>query len=77
MWMLLLSLGVAEPIPERAAIERQADAVRGNPADYRWQSIPWIVDEEAAIKQAKQENRAMLVWLAGGRERDGSPLERC
>ena len=77
MLFLLLSLGIVETIPEVAAIERKADAVRGNPADYRWQSIPWIVDEQAAIKQAKQENRAMLVWLAGGRERDGSPLERC
>ena len=27
--------------------------------------------------KAKAENRPLFVWLAGGRDRDGTPLERC
>lgn len=78
MSVLLLALTLtAEPIPERAALLRQADRYRPHATDFRWQQIPWLTDPEAALAQARSESRPLLVWLAGGRDRDGSPLERC
>ena len=74
---LLLFLLAADPIAERASIVRQADAVRPNTTDFRWQQIPWFTDADDALTQAKAENRPLFVWLAGGRDRDGTPLERC
>lgn len=78
MSVLLLTLALsADPIPERAALLRTADRYRPHATDFRWQQIPWHTDPDAALAQAKAENRPLFVWLAGGRDRDGSPLERC
>ena len=77
MSLLLLFLLAADPIAERASIVRQADTVRPNTTDFRWQQIPWFTDGDDALTQAKLENRPLFVWLAGGRDRDGTPLERC
>ena len=77
MSLLLLFLLAADPIAERASMVRQADAVRPNMTDFRWQQIPWFTDGDDALTQAKLENRPLFVWLAGGRDRDGTPLERC
>ena len=76
MTPLLLTLAfAAAPSPEFAALERQA--VRPAQAAFRWQEIPWFTDAEAALTTARRENRPLFVWLAGGRDRDGTPLERC
>lgn len=78
MSVLLLTLALsADPIPERATLLRTAERYRPNATDFRWQQIPWLTDPDAALAQAKAENRPLFVWLAGGRDRDGSPLERC
>ncbi len=75
---LSLSLAaVAADPPERAELLRRAAAVRPNATDFRWQQIPWHTDPAEALKQARAEGRPLFVWLAGGRDRDGSPLERC
>ncbi len=75
---LLTTLGVASAdSPERTKLIKKADAVRPAPADFAWQQIPWHIDPSTALKEAKDEERPLLVWLAGGRDRDGSPLERC
>ena len=75
---LSLSLApAADPVPERAELLRRAAAVRPNATDFRWQQIPWHTDPAEALAQARQEGRPLFVWLAGGRDRDGSPLERC
>ena len=50
------------------------DAVAKAIAVNMGESLP---DLPQALKEAKAENRPLLVWLAGGRDRDGSPLERC
>lgn len=65
----------AEPVPELAALERRA--VRPAGAGFRWQEIPWHTDAAAALADARKENRPLFVWMAGGRDRDGTPLERC
>jgi hypothetical protein len=70
-------LPAADPVPERDELLRKAAAVRPNATDFRWQQIPWHTEPADALKQAKAENRPLFVWLAGGRDRDGSPLERC
>lgn len=78
--LLLAAVLVADPapaVPEIAALNRKAEAVRPNGTDFRWQQIPWFTDAASARAQAKLEARPMLVWVAGGRDRDGTPLERC
>ncbi|OWK37684.1 hypothetical protein [Fimbriiglobus ruber] len=77
---LVLMSALAAPaasIPERDALMRRAAAVRPNEGDFRWQQIPWQIDPAEALKLARDEQRPLFVWLAGGRDRDGSPLERC
>ena len=66
-----------EPVPELTAILKKADAFRPAARDFVWREIPWYADPAAALKQAREEKRPLFVWLAGGRDRDGSPLERC
>ena len=66
-----------EPVPELAALLNKAAAYRPGNRDLVWREIPWYADPAAALKQAREENRPLFVWLAGGRDRDGTPLERC
>jgi hypothetical protein len=78
MSVLLLAFALAaDPVPERDALLRTAAGHRPHAADFRWQQVPWLTDPAEALKAARAENRPLLVWLAGGRDRDGSPLERC
>jgi len=67
----------AQDVPERDSLLKKALAVRPPAADFAWQQIPWHTDGADALKEARAEKRPLLVWLAGGRDRDGSPLERC
>ena len=67
----------AEEVPEREGLLKKALAIRPPAADFAWQQIPWHTDAAEALKEARAERRPLLVWLAGGRDRDGSPLERC
>ncbi|MBX9578790.1 MAG: hypothetical protein K2X87_00640 [Gemmataceae bacterium] len=67
----------AEPAPELAALLKKAGPYRPAASNLAWRQIPWEIDPTAALKAAKDEQRPLLVWLAGGRKRDGSPLERC
>jgi hypothetical protein len=63
--------------PELTALLRKAAAFRSTARDFAWREIPWHDDPTAALKEARAEKRPLLVWLAGGRDRDGTPLERC
>ena len=74
--LLLLAL-TADPVPERTALLDRATKIRLTRAALRWQDIPWLTDADAALATATRENRPLAVWVAGGRGRDGSPLERC
>lgn len=67
----------AEPVPELDALLKKAAPYRPGAHDLAWRQIPWHVDPVAALQQATDEHRPLLVWLAGGRDRDGMPLERC
>lgn len=67
----------AEPVPELADILKKAAPYRPGSHDLVWRQIPWHTDPSAALKQAREEKRPLFVWLAGGRGRDGTPLERC
>ena len=60
-----------------AALARQAEQIKPTAAELRWQQIPWEVDPHEAIDLAKKEKRPLFVWIAGGRRRDGVPIERC
>ena len=80
MMVLLLAGGrsvQAEDRPERERLSKQVAKLRPPAADFAWQSIPWHTEPDTALVEAKAEGRPLLVWLAGGRDRDGSPLERC
>ena len=76
---LLLACLLAAPAAGQspAFLALQQHAVRPAHAAFRWQEIPWHTDAESALKAARAEQRPLLVWLAGGRDRDGTPLERC
>src|SRR5438270_595014 len=58
-------------------LERRAAPLRPSAADLRYQQIPWLIDPAEALKQAQSERRPLFFWAAGGRDRDGIPLERC
>jgi hypothetical protein len=58
-------------------LERRAAMVRPAANEVRWQRLPWIVDPDEAIAAARTEHRPIFFWAAGGRGRDGLPLERC
>jgi hypothetical protein len=45
---------------------------RLHPGELKWQEIPWLVDLEEGIRQAKAESRPILLWVSGD-----DPLERC
>lgn len=62
---------------ELTAMLKKAAAARPNATDFVWRQIPWNTDAADALKQARDEKRPLFVWLAGGRDRDGNPLERC
>lgn len=63
--------------PAWQALERRAAALRPAADEVKWQQLPWIVDANEAIQIAKSEKRPIFFWAAGGRGRDGLPLERC
>ena len=58
-------------------LDLRAAPLRPSAADLRYQQIPWLIDPAEALKQARSEGRPMFLWVAGGRDRDGIPLERC
>lgn len=70
---LLLTLPAASP--QFATLEQRA--LRPAQAAFRWQEIPWHTDAKSALDAARAEKRPLFVWMAGGRDRDGTPLERC
>lgn len=77
LFLLPAAAPAAEPVPELAALLRKAEPYRPTARDLVWRQIPWEIDPTPALKAAKDEDRPLFVWLAGGRKRDGSPLERC
>jgi len=43
------------------------------PQPTKWRdAIPWMLDLQAGIQQAKEEKRLLLIWTSGD-----DPLERC
>jgi hypothetical protein len=66
-----------EEAPELAALLKKSATFRPGGRDFGWREIPWNDDPTVALKEARDEKRPLLVWLAGGRDRDGTPLERC
>lgn len=75
--VLPLATSAADAVPELVAIRKKADAIRPSARDFVWRQIPWETEPATALKHARDEKRPLFVWLAGGRDRDGSPLERC
>jgi hypothetical protein len=55
------------------AIERSYYRVlKPTAQELRYRQIPWMMDLDAAVKQAKKENRPLFIWAT-----DDEPLERC
>lgn len=43
------------------------------PQPTKWRdAIPWVLDLEAGVRQARDEKRPVLIWVSGD-----DPLERC
>ncbi|MGP0068517.1 MAG: hypothetical protein ACLQGP_33575 [Isosphaeraceae bacterium] len=45
---------------------------RLRPGEFKWERIPWLEDLPEAVRQARAENRPILIWIASD-----PPLERC
>ena len=81
----LIAVGVASAFataqgaddPLLSKLENRAAAIRPPACDCRWQQIPWVIDLKLALEQANAEKRPIMFWAAGGRDRDGVPIERC
>ena len=58
-------------------LKRLASVVKPTAEELRWQEIPWELDLAGALEKARAEKRPIFFWAAGGRKRDGLPLERC
>jgi hypothetical protein len=63
--------------PVYQPLAAQAAKIKPTPDEVRWQQMPWVIDPAEALRQARQEKRPIFFWAAGGRGRDGVPLERC
>lgn len=61
----------------RAELQRKANLIQPLSQELNWQRLPWVTSPDEALQQAREENRPILFWAAGGRQRDGTPLERC
>jgi hypothetical protein len=55
-----------------AALRTRAEQIRQSPAELRWQTIPWLTDLNEGLKQARAEQRPLLLWTTGD-----DPLGRC
>jgi hypothetical protein len=77
LFLAFAPTSTADPVPELAEIRKKAAPYRLSARDLVWREIPWHADPAAALREARAENRPLFVWLAGGRDRDGTPLERC
>ena len=76
----LAPLGAQPPkgaFPAWDELESRAAMIRPAADEVRWQRLPWIVEPNEAIAAAKAEHRPIFFWAAGGRGRDGLPLDRC
>jgi hypothetical protein len=84
---LMVGIGVARTEPRTAnsfrddpvyePLAAQAAKIKPTPDEVRWQQMPWVIDPAEALRQAREEKRPIFFWAAGGRGRDGVPLERC
>lgn len=81
--MTFLSLALLVPLAGPPAdsvyqaLAKRAAALKPSAAELRYLDMPWVIDLNEALRQAKAEHRPIFFWAAGGRERDGVPLERC
>jgi hypothetical protein len=76
-----LAAGPGRPVPiddpVYQALAKKAAALKPTAAELRYLDMPWVLDLNEALRQARAENRPIFFWAAGGRDRDGVPLERC
>ena len=61
----------ADRLPPAADVVYKYIKLR-RPHALNWERIPWLVDLPEAVRQAKAENRPLLLWVTGD-----DPLERC
>jgi len=54
------------------AAEMYTFVKRKRPTDFKWQRIPWLTDLPDGVRQARAENRPLLIWST-----TDAPLERC
>jgi len=63
--------------PEAVRLPQAADRIYRfvklrKPGELNWQQVPWLTDLSEAVRQAKAENRPLLIFAAGD-----EPLEQC
>jgi hypothetical protein len=56
--------------PEAARM--YACVTKPHPGELKWQQIPWLTDLALGVRQARSENRPLLLFVSGD-----EPLEKC
>jgi hypothetical protein len=80
MGRAVAQVSLARPTPrgaEAVALSPRAgqfygDVARPRDEPFKWPRIPRLVDLPEAARQARAEDRPILLWVAGD-----SPLQRC
>ncbi len=67
--LLLLAVLLA---PQDDDLARRAEVIKPRSGEYKWQSIPWLLDLGEGVRTAREERRPVLLWVSGD-----DPLERC
>jgi hypothetical protein len=52
--------------------KRWYETVKPAEREQKWKRIPWMLDLDEALTQAKKEKRPLLLWTSGD-----EPLDRC
>jgi len=56
----------------RDAARMYAFVKQPHPGELKWQQIPWLTDLAEGIRQARAENRPLVLFVSGD-----EPLEKC
>jgi hypothetical protein len=78
--LILATAGADVPADRNPGVDRlAADAARmygfvksPHPGELKWQKIPWLTDLREGIRQARAENRPLVLFVSGD-----DPLEKC
>jgi hypothetical protein len=64
--------GAKQGGPSPEVLTRRAAVIKPRPDEDKWQQIPWVTDVNEGLRQARAEQRPLLLWTIMG-----EPLDEC